>query len=257
MDKFKKIIEEAECVLIGIGSEFGCDTLDEDLLRIYAEKKKQSGEACDWLLPFMRSKIGKSEQSKKCMKAYQQIFELVKSKNYFVVTLNKDDIIFNSSFEGGKITAPCGSYQRLQCAKGCQESLIPANEIVEYTLEQLKDSSLTLAEIAPPVCQQCGAEMVFNVVDAENYMEEGYMKSWEKYRRWLTGTLNRKLCLLELGVDFTYPSIIRWAFEKVAFLNEKAVLVRINEKYPQLAEELKGKAYSYPMNAVDFFNQSI
>ncbi|MDE6313954.1 MAG: hypothetical protein K2M46_10135 [Lachnospiraceae bacterium] len=256
MEKLKQIMEDAECVLIGIGSEFGREFLDKELFQIYTEKKKQTEEVYDWLLPFIRGEVDVNEQCKKYLQAYQQIFELVKNKNYFVITLNQDDIILNSSFDKGKITAPCGSYQRLQCSNGCEESMVQAEESVAEIIEQLKDAALTLEDITRPTCERCGAPLVFNVVEEKNYMEEGYMKSWEKYKMWLIGTLNRKLCLLELGVDFRYPSIIRWAFEKVAFLNEKAVLVRINEKYPQLTEELKGKAYSYHVNSVDFFYQS-
>ena len=124
---------------------------------------------------------------------------------------------------------------------------------MEEVISKLKQPEVTISEITKPVCGKCGKELVFNTVEAEKYLESVYMKSWEKYRMWLTGTLNRKVCLLELGVDFKYPSIIRWAFEKVAFINEKAVFVRINGAYPQLTEGLKGKAYSYHKNSVEFF----
>ena len=74
------------------------------------------------------------------------------------------------------------------------------------------------------------------------------MADWERYRKWLSCTLNKKLCILELGVGFQYPSVIRWPFEKTAFLNNKASFVRVNSKFFQLSEELKGKAISIPQN---------
>lgn len=253
MEKLKQCIADSQCVLIGIGNEFKNDEIDKELLEIYMQKKKKEETDSDWMLSYMQSQGLNKEKSEKYLKAYQQIYELVKDKNYFVVTLNEDDLIFQSPFDSQKITAPCGSYHRLQCSNGCEESLMDAEEVTAQIVDKLKDQTLSLSQIVPPICKKCGQRLVLNVVEEENYMEQGYIESWKKYRMWLTGTLNKKICLLELGTDFKYPSIIRWAFEKVAFLNEKAVLFRINEKYPQLTEELKGKAYSYPQNAVDFF----
>ena len=56
-------------------------------------------------------------------------------------------------------------------------------------------------------------------------MEEGYQKQWEKYTKWLQGTLNKKLCILELGVELNLPSIIRWPFEKWHFIIKRQVFL--------------------------------
>lgn len=252
MEKLRKIIGDADFVLIGIGSEFGCKDIEPELMEIYSKKKEETPEE-DWVVPFLESFGCENELMEKIKRAYDNLYELVKDKNYFVVTLNNDDKIMDSPFLKDKITAPCGSLRRLQCVQGCKDSIVEGETIIEEVIADIKKSNLSLDEIPRPICSQCGREMVMNTVEQEKYMEEGYIKSWEKYRMWLTGTLNKKICLLELGVDFKYPSIIRWAFEKVAFINEKAVMVRINEKYPQLTEELQGKAYSYEKNSVEFF----
>ena len=255
MEKLKSIIGDSECVLIGIGRELAYGSLNQELMKIFSEKKKAEGieKEADWLIPFIRSYSCIHEEPKEILNVYEKLYQSVEGKNYFIVTLNEDEQIGKSKFDRGKITAPCGSMYRLQCGGGCEESIIEATAIVEEVIEKLKQPEIAISEISKPVCEKCGKELAFNIVETENYLESGYMKSWEKYRMWLTGTLNRKVCLLELGVDFKYPSIIRWAFEKVAFINEKAVLIRVNEAYPQLTEELKGKAYSYNRNPIEFF----
>ena len=60
----------------------------------------------------------------------------------------------------------------------------------------------------------------------------------------MQGTINKKLCILELGVDLTFPSVIRWPFEKVAFYNQKADFIRVNERLYHMSEELKDKGYN-------------
>ena len=62
---------------------------------------------------------------------------------------------------------------------------------------------------------------MLNNVYAENYDESGYLDQWGHYRKWLQGTLNRRLFVLELGVGMRFPSVVRWPFEKVAFFNQK------------------------------------
>ena len=103
-----------------------------------------------------------------------------------------------------------------------------------------------------PVCAECSAPLWFNQISAPEYREEGYLPQWQKYTRWLMGTLNRKLCILELGVGMQFLQIIRFPFEKVAYVNQKAYFYRVHSRLYQLTEELKGKGVSVPQNPVDF-----
>lgn len=78
---------------------------------------------------------------------------------------------------------------------------------------------------------------------------------WIRYTKWLQGTLNRDLLVLELGVGLQMPGIIRFPFEKVTFFNAKANMIRIHEHLHQIPEELSGKAASVAMNAPQFLMQ--
>ena len=75
---------------------------------------------------------------------------------------------------------------------------------------------------------------------------------WSIYKKWLQGTINKNVCILELGVGLVFPSVIRWPFEKVAFYNQKAVFVRVNERLYHMSEELKDKGVSVAQNAIDW-----
>ena len=91
-----------------------------------------------------------------------------------------------------------------------------------------------------------------NNVYANNYDESGYLENWSIYKKWLQGTINKKLCILELGVDLSFPSVIRWPFEKVAFYNQKADFIRVNERLYHMSEELKDKGISVAKNSIDW-----
>ena len=119
-------------------------------------------------------------------------------------------------------------------------------------IEQALEDGVGLDSVLEPVCPKCGKKMVLNNIICEKYSEQGYKPQWEKYTKWLQLTLNRKLCILELGVGMNLPNIIRWPFEKVAFYNQKAKFFRINETLFQLTQEIAEKGESIEMNAVDF-----
>ena len=86
---------------------------------------------------------------------------------------------------------------------------------------------------------------------SESRMQSGE-EQWNAYLNWLTATLNHRLCILELGVGFEQPQVIRWPFEKTAEFHQKSVLIRINGKFPQLPREIGARGISVRENAVDF-----
>ena len=94
--------------------------------------------------------------------------------------------------------------------------------------------------------------MVLNTVHTDDYDEKGYLEQWQLYTKWLQGTLNKNLTVVELGVGMRYPTVIRWPFEKIVFFNKKARLVRVNESLYQLTEELSGKGCGIPRNGVEW-----
>ena len=59
--------------------------------------------------------------------------------------------------------------------------------------------------------------------------------------RYLQGTINKKVCLLEIGVGMKYPSVIRWPFEKITFYNQKSELFRVHSRLYQISEEIKDR----------------
>ena len=80
-------------------------------------------------------------------------------------------------------------------------------------------------------------------------------KDWQRYMKWLQGILNRKLCILELGAGMEAPQVIRFAFEKITFFNQKAYLYRVHSKFPQLTEELKGRGCSVAMHPAELLKE--
>lgn len=200
----------------------------EDLLeRIMDSEKVLVGIGAEWGL----------ERNPEVMKAYESLYQIIKEKDYFIVTTNTDGVIFDSSLDGERIVAPCGNVNWKQCERACTKDIWEAFEVPEG------------------VCPHCGAPMIGNTVEAETYIEEGYLPRWEGYTKWLTTTLNRKLVVLELGENFKRPTVIRWPFEKTVFFNRKSCLYRVNEAFSQISEEIKERASGIAENSVDWIGR--
>ena len=109
-----------------------------------------------------------------------------------------------------------------------------------------------LAELTDVSCTKCGKPMVLNSLYAEKYDEAGYQPDWALYTKWLQGTLNKKLCILELGSGMMFANVLRFRFEKIAGLNQKSTLVRVHKHLYQLPEEVANRGKGVAKDAVDF-----
>lgn len=191
---------------------------------------------------------------------YQTLFEVLKEKDYFVITTNTGVSISQSDLEPGRIVSPCGNEGLFQCGENCMDEVWSSEEYLDNVMIHLSDilnfleqEEYEKADEYLPKCKNCGERAVYNVrIDKSSYSEQGYLGQWKIYLNWLQKTLNKKAVMLELGEDFKNPTVIRWPFEKNTLINQKAVLFRINEEFPQISEEIKDKAFCIKMNSVDF-----
>ena len=174
------------------------------------------------------------EKADNALVAYNKLASILEGKNYFIVSLCMDDIIYKSNLKEDRIVTPLGGYRFKQCSMACTDDLYDVQE---------------------DLCPKCHAPLVFNNFLAENYVEAGYLPMWEKHKKWLVGTLNKSLLCLELGVSMKFPQISRCPFERISILNNKAYFVRVNEKLPQLNADLKGKSESFASNSVEWLKE--
>lgn len=174
------------------------------------------------------------EEAKQQDSLYEKLGQLIKDKDYFIVTTLTNGELLKSGLDPKRMVAPCGNVTWRQCSKSCTKDIWEPGEI------------------AGDICPHCGEPLTGNTIQAEDYIEEGYLPQWNAYTRWLAGTLNKKLLILELGVGFQTPTVIRWPFEKTVSVNNKAFMYRIHGSFAQLSEGIREKAESVSVNSVNF-----
>ncbi|MGN0335205.1 MAG: hypothetical protein ACI4DV_06045 [Lachnospiraceae bacterium] len=79
-------------------------------------------------------------------------------------------------------------------------------------------------------------------------------ENWNAYLQWLGFTLNRHLLVLELGVGFANPMVIRFPFEKTVFLNQKSRMYRVHPSLPQVTAEIGERGSAVQADPLDLFS---
>lgn len=207
-------ISQGEMILVGIGSEW--------------KLREKSGESVSPRL--------KEESQREIKAAYDSLEKLLRNKDYYIVTTLTDGAIYDTELDPSRVVAPCGNIHWRQCSKACTRDIWEEGEIPS------------------DICPHCGAPLTGNTLEAETYIEEGYLPRWEEYKRWQAKTLNRRLVILELGEGFKTPTVMRWPFEKIAFFNRKSAFFRIHESLFQIPKEVEERAKGIRANSPAFIS---
>lgn len=246
-------INEADLVLIGIGEEWGIsfDKMIEEPTFAVNFQKLRTEQIKEYAVPYLQREYLKTCHLENLKRAYRNLYSLVKDKDYFIVSMNKDRYPVQMGFQESKCVFPCGGYEMLQCDSGCNCEIIDADPIGESIYNMINNNE-EVKEVDFPHCEDCGKPLVFNNIEASRYLEEGYKKRWNDYMKWLQGTVNKKLCLLELGVGMRFPTVIRWPFEKTIFYNQKAQMFRIHHVLSQPTENIQDRCFSKKEDSVTY-----
>jgi hypothetical protein len=254
-------LSQTKKVLIGLGEEWFYDykNISNDI-----DYKNLLEKACldyEWLIPFIQYHYMKNHDDSRT-RAFTKLADLIKDKDYFIVSTIYDFSNKDNLFDSSRMVFPCGNIEYLQQKQSRDGELISVEESEDFAqLMQQIDKALKnngeLSEIKRVIYGN--DELIFNQKRREwskaQYNESAYLAQWNNYQRWLSGTLSEDLLILELGVGLEYPTVIRFPFEKIAYINNKAYMIRVHEKLYQLTEQISKKAVSVQGNSMDYIKQ--
>ena len=247
-------VQDAEMVLVGLGEDFQYDwnALTEDERYREIEEEIGGSEEKIWIVPFLQRMILQQSRDDKWNRAYKNLSDMIAGKNYFVISLCMDDYIYGAGLEENRIVTPCGGFRKMQCDNRCEPVLHDVPQDSYDAVLQYYRKELSVDDLREPVCKRCGSKLRFNQLGVTRYAEEGYLERWNEYTKWLQGTVNKRLCVLELGVGMEYPTVIRFPFEKIVFYNQKAFLYRIHPMLCQIGEEIGDRGCAVKEDPIDF-----
>lgn len=158
---------------------------------------------------------------------YKRLFELVKDKDYFVLTTNVDHQFQKAGFDKHRLFYTQGDYGLFQCSEPCCQETYDNEECVKDMLEFQEDMRIPTELV--PRCPKCGKLMTMNLRSDNTFVQDdGWYRASERYEEFLRRHENLHILFLELGVGYNTPAIIKYPFWQMTAKNSKAVYVCLN-----------------------------
>lgn len=160
-------------------------------------------------------------------KTYTALLQLVKDKDYFVLTTNVDHQFQLAGFDKQRLFYTQGDYGLWQCSKACHNKTYDNENAVREMVMRQKDLKIPTELI--PKCPVCGAPMTMNL-RCDNFFvqDEGWYAAAERYKAFINNHQRDHILYLELGVGANTPVIIKYPFWQMTLQNRKAIYATIN-----------------------------
>ena len=175
---------------------------------------------------------------------YQELLNLVKDKDYFVITTNVDHQFQRAGFDKKKLFYTQGDYGLFQSVNSDIRETIDNEEWVMRAMEaqgfvedeagvfQVPDDgnlSMRIPTELIPRCEADGSNVVMNLRADDSFLEdEGWHRASAAYSDFLRRHEDMHVLYLELGVGANTPVIVKYPFWQMTMANEKAVYACLN-----------------------------
>ena len=187
---------------------------------------------------------------------YKRLFELVKDKDYFVLTTNVDHQFQKAGFDKHRLFYTQGDYGLFQCSEPCCQETYDNEECVKDMLEFQENMRIPTELI--PRCPKCGKPMTMNLRSDNTFVQDdGWYRAAERYEEFLRRHENLHILFLELGVGYNTPAIIKYPFWQMTVKNPKAVYTCINSGEAFCPELLKRQAVCINKNINEILKKII
>lgn len=172
---------------------------------------------------------------------YEQLYELVKEKDYFALTTNVDHCFQKAGFDKKRLFYTQGDYGLLQCSEPCCQETYDNEELIKEMVKEQKDMRIPTALV--PKCPHCGKPLTTNLRADDSFVQDaGWDKDAERYDLFERRHSSMKTLYLELAVGFNTPGIIKYNFWHRVYENKKATYACLNLDYAQAPSEIEDRS---------------
>lgn len=176
---------------------------------------------------------------------YEQLYEILKDKDYFVLTTNVDHCFQKAGFDKKRLFYTQGDYGLFQCSMPCHrenydneamiramleaQGFLPGEKSLPLPASGMNTITGRIPSSLIPHCPKCGRPMTMNLRSDGTFAEdEGWHKASERYSLFLKRHQNMKILFLELGVGYNTPVIIKYPFWQMTAKNPQAIYACLN-----------------------------
>ena len=257
IDKIKEAIRQADAILIGAGAglsssagfTYSGERFHENF-RDFEEKYGFQDMYSGGFYPFSAPEEFWAYWSRYVMinryanppkPVYENLFSIVKDKEYFVLTTNVDHCFQKAGFDRKRLFYTQGDYGLFQCSVPCHDQTYDNEEEIRKMYRAQKDRKIPTELI--PRCPICGKPMKMNLRADDTFVQDpGWYEALERYQQFVRNYRDKKLLLLELAVGRNTPVIIKYPFWNFTLQNADALYVCVNRGEAVCPREIKARS---------------
>ena len=189
---------------------------------------------------------------------YENLLNLVKDKDYFVITTNVDHRFQVAGFDKKRLFYTQGDYGLLQTADGRNGKTYDNKEWVMQAMEAqgfVRDEDgvfqvpedgelkMTIPTELIPKCPDDGSEMAMNLRADNTFVQDnGWYAASERYSEYLRRHKNMKVLFLDAGCGFNTPTIFKVPFWQMTEEWPDATYACLNYGEAFAPDEIKEKS---------------
>ena len=160
-------------------------------------------------------------------RVYQQLLDLLRDRDYFVLTTNVDHCFQRAGFDKQRLFYTQGDYGLFQCSRPCCQETWDNEDVIRAMVDQQSD--LRIPSELVPHCPHCGAPATMNLRSDGTFVEdEGWHKAAARYSEFLRRHEGMRTLYLEIGVGGNTPGIIKYPFWQMTAANPRATYACVN-----------------------------
>ncbi len=182
---------------------------------------------------------------------YKALFDVVKDKNYFVITTNVDHMFRQNGFEKERLFYTQGDYGLFQCKTPCHSKTYDNRSAVFEMLKAQKD--LKIPSELVPLCPVCSKPMSMNLRADSTFVEdEGWHAAMGRYEKFIRQNSKNKVLYLEFGIGANTPAIIKYPFWQMVHSNKNSLYCCVNINDAICPKEIEPRALCFEVDIVRF-----
>jgi len=172
---------------------------------------------------------------------YRKLLELVRYKNYFVLTTNVDHLFQLNGFDKTRLFYTQGDYGLFQCPTPCHKKTYDNEATVREMIAAQKN--MRVPKELFPRCPKCGKMMTTNLRIDDTFVEDaGWHAAAYRYEKFLKTHAAGNIVYLELGVGGNTPGIIKYPFWRLTAENPRARYICLNKGHAFVPAEIAAQS---------------
>lgn len=193
---------------------------------------------------------------------YQRLFDLVKDRNYFVLTTNVDHQFQIAGFDKQRLFYTQGDYGLFQQADSQQtfdNFALIKKMILSQGFQIAENGDLLIPDklsmhIDQALIDEADQYQLNLRVDSSFVEDQGWHQAAQRFNDFMDRYRQGKILFLELGVGQNTPGIIKYPFWQWTFNNPQAWLITVNAADVAFPQELNNQAIGFKMDLNQFID---